>query len=81
LKGEASASRHTKRRTEPGPTRTATRPTGGKIRKTDVCFKLFGAYESTATGVVTDGRCAPIIEAERGGLVPYGNTVEVLPKP
>jgi len=54
---------------------------GGRIRKTDWCFRFYGAYDNRGTDIVTDGRCTPMVEAERGGLVPSGNVVEVIPRP
>ncbi len=52
---------------------------GGSIRNTGYCFRFYGAYDNLATAIGTDGRCVPITEGARGELVPYGNSVEVVP--
>jgi parallel beta-helix repeat protein len=51
------------------------------IRKTDTCYRFFGAFDNVATGSRTDSRCMPptgalVTEEERGGLTPTGNVVE-----
>jgi parallel beta-helix repeat protein len=54
---------------------------GGRVRKTDWCFRFLGAYDNHATGVVSDGRCTPMVNQARGGVEATGNTVEVIPRP
>jgi parallel beta-helix repeat protein len=54
---------------------------GGRVRKTDWCFRFLGAYDNEATGVVSDGRCTPMVNEARGGVAATGNTVEVTPRP
>lgn len=49
------------------------------IRKTDFCFRFFGAYDNHATGLRTDGRCAPMTIAVRGEVDSTDNTVDVEP--
>jgi parallel beta-helix repeat protein len=49
------------------------------IRKTDVCFRFLGAYDNHATGLTTDGRCAPMTEGALGGIQATGNTVVLAP--
>jgi parallel beta-helix repeat protein len=53
---------------------------GGRVRKTDWCFRFLGAYDNHATGVVSDGRCTPMVNEARGGVEATGNTVEVIPR-
>jgi parallel beta-helix repeat protein len=54
---------------------------GGRVRKTDWCFRFLGAYDNHATNVVSDGRCTPMVNEARGGVEATGNTVEVIPRP
>lgn len=50
-----------------------------RIRKTDFCFRFFGAYDNHATGLRTDGRCAPMTIQALGGVDATDNTVELAP--
>jgi parallel beta-helix repeat protein len=52
---------------------------GDTIVKTDFCHRFFGAHDNHATGLVTDGRCAPITIRTVGGETSTSNTVEVAP--
>ncbi len=54
---------------------------GGSIQNTGYCFRFYGSYDNTATAIATDRECVPITELARGGVVPHGNTVEVVPLP
>lgn len=50
------------------------------IRKTDFCFRFFGAFDNVATGTRVDDRCAPpekspVTSEARGGQEPTGNVV------
>lgn len=53
--------------------------TGDTIVKTDFCHRFFGARDNHATGLVTDGRCAPITLRTVGGEAGESNTVELAP--
>ena len=53
--------------------------TGDVIEKTDWCFRFQGARDNHATGLVTDGRCAPITIRTVGGETSTSNTVELAP--
>lgn len=51
--------------------------TGGSLLKASTCFEFDGAYDNTVTGVEVD-TCRAFEEKEYGGLLPYGNSVEVV---
>lgn len=51
--------------------------TGGTISKASTCFEFEGAHDNTVSAVKVD-TCRAFEEKERGGLVPYGNSVEVI---
>lgn len=53
--------------------------TADVITKTDWCFRFLGARDNHATGLVTDGRCAPIAIRTVGGETSTSNTVELAP--
>ncbi len=50
---------------------------GGAIAKASTCFEFEGAHDNTVTGVEVD-TCRAFEEKERGGLVPFGNSVDVI---
>lgn len=50
---------------------------GGELRKASTCFEFNGAYENTVSDVLVD-TCRTKEEKESGGVVPYGNLVEVI---
>ena len=52
---------------------------GDRVVKTDWCFRFHGAHDNHATGLVTDGRCAPIAIRTVGGETSTSNTVELAP--
>jgi len=51
--------------------------TGGTISKASTCFEFEGAHDNTVADVRVD-TCRAFEEKERGGLVPFGNSVEVI---
>lgn len=50
--------------------------TGGQIAKASTCFEFEGAHENVVDDVDVD-TCRAYDEKERGGLVPFGNSVSV----
>jgi len=50
---------------------------GGAISKASTCFEFEGAHENTVSDVEVD-TCRTLEQKERGGLVPFGNVVDVI---
>lgn len=50
---------------------------GGSVLKASTCFEMNGAYQNSASGVLVD-TCRVSEQKEAGGLVPYGNSFEVI---